>query len=122
MPALVEPKKYHADQVVVQFLVIQHIINNRKFLRNHGGGFFDEDVLEGIAQQAGLPMSVMERAWEQWQHDSESSEAFLEKIAEDVYHIAKNKTFHDAKEFIDQLAKLSQLGSQKALKNRFRKN
>ena len=121
LPALVEPKKYHAEQAVAQFLVIQHIVSNRKFLRNHEGGFFDDDVLEGIAEQAGLPMSVMQRAWEQWQYDSESSEAFIEKIGKQVYHIAKNKTFYEVRVFIDQLAKLSMLGSQRASKKSFQK-
>ena len=66
-------------------------------------------------------MSVMQRAWEQWQYDSESSEAFIEKIGKQVYHIAKNKTFYEVRVFIDQLAKLSMLGSQRASKKSFQK-
>ena len=107
LPALVGARRWHAAQSLFQLAWLHYMSTNRQDIAEWGGVRAPVDVLERLAASVDLPRTMARELLPAWTRDADDSPAFLERVGRDIYHIADNDKFGEARAFLEAGAQRS---------------
>jgi hypothetical protein len=107
LPAFIGANRWHPAQALFQLAWLHYMSTNRQDIAEWGGVRAPVDVLERLAASVALPRTMARELLPAWTRDADDSPAFLERVGRDIYHIADNDKFGEARAFLEAGARRS---------------
>jgi hypothetical protein len=106
IPPLIGRSNEHGKQAAFQWAIVGEIVNQRGRVYEDGGALINEKALEKLGDQCGLPQNLIQKAWDRWLSDGDDGLKVFDTVDKkrNLFHIADNEDYGDARKFINETA------------------